>query len=205
MSGRTFVADDRPGRAAAHDQGSMRSCARSGGRARSCPMSRASLRRWVREGRTEREVAATSTRRMRRAGLARPAFPDHRRVGAEQRAAARAADRSAAAAGRPGRAGLWRGLRRILRRPDPDGWSRVRSRQMPERCSTRCGQRRWPRSRPCARGRLPSTWIRRPASPRGPRTRRGLPPRDRSRAGPRSARGAAAWAPSERGSGRIEP
>ena len=56
------------------------------------------LGRWIREGRTEREVARAIDEAMTRPVLG-ARVPDHRGVRTEQRASARAADRSAPASG----------------------------------------------------------------------------------------------------------
>ena len=66
---------------------------RRGGRALADVASR--LGSWVREGRTERELARDIDQAIERAGFERPAFHDHRRVGPEQRLSACASDRSA--------------------------------------------------------------------------------------------------------------
>ena len=73
----------------------------------------------VQRGRTEREVAMAIDWRIREAGFERPAFDTIVAAGPNAALAAREARRAKVSRRRPGRAGLWRRVRLILRRPDP--------------------------------------------------------------------------------------
>ena len=107
----------------------------------------------VAAGRTERDVARDIDAALDRAGFSEPGVSDHRRVRAQQRASARAADESAAGRRRPGRAGLRRGVRRILRRPDANGRGRSGQRPSAGAVRRRCAQRTDRRDRGRARRR----------------------------------------------------
>ena len=153
-------------------------------------MARAALG-FAREGRTELAVAGDIDVAMRAGRLRAPGVRDHRRVGPQQRPAARAAGWPDAPAGRRGGAGLRGRLRRILRGSYPD---RVHWRSFAGVAADRRGG---PGS---ARGGSLSGAARRAAEPdrrrgarsaRGARARRRVRSRNGARPGARSARRAA--------------
>ena len=140
----------------------------------------------VRVARRGRGRRAPPRRRFRAAGVR-----DHRRVRAQRRPAARAAEPAGADRGRWGGAGLWRRLRRILRGFDANGAAgRHRRGVSPDvrrgRGSAARGDSGGQAGNRGERGRCRSPRRARPI-----RIGRGVRPRHRARAGPRGARGAA--------------
>ena len=149
-------------------------------------------RRLVAEGRDRAGGRARHRRGDRSRRFLRAGVSDDRRVRPEQRASARAADDRRLARGDLVVLDFGGRVRRILRRPDPDGRRRSGRRPRPGRCSmpvreaqaaaiaaVRAGRPRVGRGRGRASGA------------RGPRAWRGVSPRDGSRSGPRGARSAA--------------
>ena len=129
-------------------------------------------------GRSPAASMAHPRSRVRAAGVR-----DDRRQRAERRAAARAADRAKINRRRPRRAGLWRRLRLILRRLDPDGVGRAGRRARPGGVrggARRPRPRRSPRSGRGSRGSRSTP--RRATALDGGGHGRGVRPRHRARA-----------------------
>ena len=121
----------------------------------------------VARGKTEQDVASGIDRAIVEAGFQRPAFPTIVASGPNSAHPHARPTEPTPRGGRPGRAGLWRGIRRILRRFDADGRGWIARPRRPWRSSRRVreAQRRGRRVR-CVREfrRLTSTRPRAPCS-----------------------------------------